>query len=204
MDSTFYDVEEPENGLLAHRWYNGFDYNDTSRVGLNTAGGCAGSLFSTSGEMAQWYHALMSGQILNATSMANLTTFIATPTSYTYGLGLEKQTFFGHIIWGHGGSTWGYKSRMVYDPCTGAVVCGLVNSWPAGSDGVTLILYKVLVTVLPGCPGAIIGATTACQGQSIITYTVPPIPNATSYSWTLPSGATGTSTTNTILVNFGE
>jgi CubicO group peptidase (beta-lactamase class C family) len=85
LDSTFYDVKEPVAGTLAHRWYNGVDYNDTSRVGLNTAGGCAGALFSTSGEMVQWYHALMSGQVLDSGSFADLTNFIATPTSYTYG-----------------------------------------------------------------------------------------------------------------------
>jgi len=40
MDSTFYDVKEPAVGIVAHRWWNTIDYNDTSRVGLNTAGGC--------------------------------------------------------------------------------------------------------------------------------------------------------------------
>ena len=65
LDSTFYDVEEPERGILAHRWFNSFDYNDTSRVGLNTAGGCAGALFSNSGDMTRWYHTLMTGQLLS-------------------------------------------------------------------------------------------------------------------------------------------
>ena len=203
LDSTFYDVEEPAMGLLSHRWYNGVDYNDTSRVGLNTAGGAAGALFSTSSEMAQWYHALFSGQVLNATSMANLTTFVPTPTAYTYGLGLENQNWWGRVTWQHGGSTWGYKSRMIYDPCNEYVVCGLVNSWPAGMDGVTLLLYKVLVDVLPGCPGAITGDATVCQGQNAVTYTVPPIAHATSYSWTLPNGVTGTSATNSITVTIG-
>lgn len=204
LDSTFYDVEESEMGLLAHRWYNGVDYNDTSRVGLNTAGGAAGSLFSTSREMAQWYHALFSGQILNAASMANLTTFVATPTAYTYGLGLENQAYWGRTIWGHGGSTWGYKSRMVYDPCNEYVVCGLANSWPAGMDGITLILYKVLVDVLPGCPSAILGDTLLCQNQNNATFSIAPITHATSYIWTLPNGFTGISNSNSITVNVGN
>lgn len=204
LDSTFYDVEEPEVGIIAHRWFNTIDYNDTSRVGLNTAGGCAGALFSTSGDMVKWYNALMTGQVISPASFAELTNFINTfGPPYTYGLGLERQTWWGHDTYGHGGSTWGYKSRMLYDPCMGAAVCGLANSHPAGMDGVTLILFRVLVNHIPGCPGAITGATTVCQGQNNVTYTTPAIPNAATYVWTLPSGATGTSSTNSITVNYG-
>ncbi|MDZ4847361.1 MAG: serine hydrolase [Chitinophagales bacterium] len=202
LDSTFYDVKEPILGTLTHRWFNGVDYNTISRVGLNTAGGCAGALFSTAGEMVQWYHALFSGEILNAASLADLTTFVTTGTAYTYGLGLENQTYFGNITWGHGGTTWGYKSRMVYEPCSGVVVCGLANSWPAGMDGVTLLLYKVVVDYLPACAETITGFTTVCQEQNSVTYTVSAIAKATSYQWTLPTGATGTSNTNSITVNY--
>ena len=50
--------------------------------------------------------------------------------------------------------------------------------------------------------GTITGETSVCQGQSAVTYTVPAIENATSYVWTLPKGAKGTSTTNSIVVDF--
>ena len=203
LTNTFYDVKEPVLGTIAHRWYNTIDYNDTSRVGVNTAGGCAGSLFSTSGDMAKWYHALMSGQLLKPASFTELTNFVYTyGPSYTYGLGLESQVWFGHTTYGHGGSIWGYRSKVFYDPCMGAVVFGIANSYPAGMDGVTLLLYRVLVNHVPGCGGIITGATTVCQGQKSVTYTVSPIANATSYVWTLPSGVTGASNTNSITVNY--
>ncbi len=202
LDSTFYDVEEPEFGTIAHRWYNTIDYNDTSRVGLNTAGGSAGSLFSNSGDMIKWYHAIMNGQLLSPASFAELTTFVPTGGAYTYGLGLENQTWFGHNTYAHGGSTWGYKSRMVYDPCMGAVVCGLVNSWPSGMDGIAILLYRVLVNHVPGCPGTITGTSSVCRGQTV-TYTTTPIVHATTYVWTLPNGAIGTSNTNSITVTYG-
>jgi CubicO group peptidase (beta-lactamase class C family) len=203
LDSTFYDVEEPEIGTIAHRWYNTIDYHDTSRVGLNTAGGCAGAMFSTSGEMAQWYHALMNGQVLSPASFAELTNFVTTPAPYTYGLGLENQAFFGHTLYGHGGATWGYRSKVFYDPCMDIVVFGIANSYPAGSDGVVLLLYKTVVDHLPACAGAISGQISVCQGEDSVTYTVSPIPNATSYTWTLPNGAVGNSITNSITVNYG-
>ena len=61
----------------------------------------------------------------------------------------------------------------------------------------------ITVNALPSAAGTISGATTVCQGVSSVTYTVPAIANATSYVWTLPNGATGTSTTRSITVDYG-
>ncbi len=61
----------------------------------------------------------------------------------------------------------------------------------------------IIVNPLPSNAGVISGATTVCQGQNSVTYTVPTIANATSYIWTLPNGATGSSSTNSIAVDYG-
>jgi surface protein len=50
--------------------------------------------------------------------------------------------------------------------------------------------------------GSISGEKTLCQNQKSVTYTLPDIENATSYLWTLPTGTTGTSTTNKITVDL--
>lgn len=203
MDSTFYDVQEPWLGTVAHRWWNLIDYNDTSTTGLNTAGGAAGAIYSTSGEMAQWYAALFSGQIINQQSLNELTTFVATPSpTYDYGLGLSRETTQNHTYWGHGGRTWGYRSKMIYDDCMNAVVCGLTNSDPSGMDGVTFLLYRVLLNHLPACSGVITGNSNVCQEQNTVTYTIAPIARASSYEWIFPSGFIGTSTSNSITVNI--
>ncbi|MFZ7113900.1 MAG: T9SS type A sorting domain-containing protein, partial [Bacteroidota bacterium] len=55
-----------------------------------------------------------------------------------------------------------------------------------------------------GTPSAISGPAGACRNTSGIVYSVINDPNATSYTWTLPSGATGSSTTNSITVAFGS
>ena len=201
LDSTFYDVAEPERGTLAHRWWNSVDYQDTARTALNSAGGCAGAIFSTAGEMCQWYRALFGGDVLQPASMTELTRFVPTTSSVMdYGLGLDRETTLGLTYWGHGGSTWGYRSKMIYDTCAQAVVCGLTNSFPSGMEAVTYILYRVLVNQVPGCTGAISGPATVCSKDAAQIYTVPPIPNATDYVWTLPAGFIGNSTTNTIQV----
>ena len=69
-------------------------------------------------------------------------------------------------------------------------------------DGAVSTL-AITVNLLPAISETITGNTTVCQGQNSVSYTVPVIANATSYIWTLPSGTTGTSTTNSITVNFG-
>ena len=204
MDSTFYDVEEPEVGVVAHRWWNNIDYHDTSRVGINSAGGCAGSMFSTAAEMVQWYNALFDGQVINQASITELTTFLPTSNpNMQYGLGFARETLQGYKYWGHGGTTWGYRSRMIYDSCLHVAVCGLSNSFPSGMDAVTFLIYRAVKNHIPGCSSAIAGLTTLCAGTNSVMYTVPPISNATSYTWTLPSGVTGISNTNSITVNFG-
>ena len=65
------------------------------------------------------------------------------------------------------------------------------------------IITHLTVNPLPANAGTISGLTTVCQGQNSVTYTISAIANATSYIWTLPTGATGSSTTNSINVNYG-
>jgi hypothetical protein len=56
---------------------------------------------------------------------------------------------------------------------------------------------SITVNTLPAQPGAMSGLTTIC-GQTVNTYSVASVSGATSYIWTLPSGWSGSSITNTI------
>ena len=77
-----------------------------------------------------------------------------------------------------------------------------VNGHNSCGDGISALL-AITVNPLPAAAGPITGNTTVCRGQSSVSYTVPAITNATSYIWTLPTGASGTSTTNSIIVDYG-
>ena len=68
----------------------------------------------------------------------------------------------------------------------------------------SLYVNSTITNLGAGTPGSISGLTNVCRGQNNVTYTVPSITNATSYIWTLPTGATGTSSTNSITVNYGS
>ena len=50
--------------------------------------------------------------------------------------------------------------------------------------------------------GTISGDSIVCQGDGAVVYQVTPIENATAYVWSLPSGASGSSSTNTISVDY--
>ncbi|MEI6767196.1 MAG: hypothetical protein WCM76_16320 [Bacteroidota bacterium] len=55
-------------------------------------------------------------------------------------------------------------------------------------------------------PGPITGQSGVCPNQTGITYSIPPVPGATTYNWTVPSGASIVSGqgTTAISVNFGN
>jgi hypothetical protein len=57
---------------------------------------------------------------------------------------------------------------------------------------------------VPAQPGTISGPTSVCRNQTGVVFSIPAVSGATSYSWTLPSGATGTSTTTSITLAFGS
>jgi len=56
----------------------------------------------------------------------------------------------------------------------------------------------------PAAAGLIAGPTTVCQGTTAVAYSVPAIAGATSYVWTLPTGATVAtgSGTNSVTIDF--
>ena len=60
------------------------------------------------------------------------------------------------------------------------------------------------VNQAPSTPVQIEGPSGACRNQTNVVFTVPPVPGASSYQWALPSGASGSSTTNSISLNFSN
>jgi hypothetical protein len=67
----------------------------------------------------------------------------------------------------------------------------------------TYYINPVITNLGASNPGTISGSTSVCRNQNNEVYAVPSIPNATSYVWTLPTGASGSSTTSSITVNYG-
>lgn len=85
---------------------------------------------------------------------------------------------------------------QVYNITTACIEAYFPSGWKAvGCD----------CSTAPPQPGAITGIADFCLNQQNVTYSVAPVPGASSYTWTVPSGATlvsGQGTTS-IVVNFG-
>jgi len=65
------------------------------------------------------------------------------------------------------------------------------------------LLMKIKICDLPEEPGIITGKITICEGEEE-TYQVPPVNGATSYQWLFPSGWTGASAANSIVLTAGS
>ncbi|MFM2136443.1 MAG: hypothetical protein RL021_1843 [Bacteroidota bacterium] len=81
----------------------------------------------------------------------------------------------------------------------------LIVSGTSGSDTLTMTDYiRVLST--PAAPAAITGSESVCSGAAGIAYSVSAVADATTYNWSLPSGASIASgaSTNVITVDFGS
>ena len=87
--------------------------------------------------------------------------------------------------------------------CSSNAQSGTITMTAINSCGQTILTAPITVNHAPNNTGLITGLSTVCKGQNSVIYTVSAIANATSYTWTLPSGAIGSSTTDSISVNYG-
>ena len=75
---------------------------------------------------------------------------------------------------------------------------------PATTAGCTnTVSFVVVVNPVPSDATTIVsGPQTVCAGSTGNIYNANPIPNATSYLWTLPNGSTNTTTSSQITINY--
>jgi photosystem II stability/assembly factor-like uncharacterized protein len=128
-----------------------------------------------------------STSVCSGSSQNYSVTAVAGATSYTWTLpGGWTGTSTTNSISANAGSSGGTINVIANNAC--------------GSS--TASTLSVAITAIPPQPGAMTGNTTVCSGSSQ-TYNVAAVAGATSYTWTLPGGWTGTSTTNSISATVG-
>ncbi len=158
LDSTYLDVYESTGLISAHPWQGGMDFQSTPRTSINSAAWSAGGMYSTSGEMIQWYRALMNAEVINRASLGEMTNFVG---SGNYGMGISEAVILGRNIWQHGGTIWGgYNSSMMYDPSSGTIICVLINQLPAQAYQLAIQLLSTVINnpvghidaAIPGSP----------------------------------------------------
>lgn len=73
-----------------------------------------------------------------------------------------------------------------------------------GVESTNRLAVSVTLTTVPSAPAAILGNTNFCYNPAGLTFNIAPISGATSYVWTTPSGATGSSTGTNIFLLFSN
>jgi photosystem II stability/assembly factor-like uncharacterized protein len=149
--------------------------------------GTQGAIRKTSNSGDTW-----GGQTSNTTAAIYDVKFVTQNIGYACALD-------GKILKTTNGSTWTAESTSNTNPLIAIFPVNENVAYAVGANGT--ILKRT--TAVPGNAGTITGQTTVCQGTTNVVYSLEAIPNAETYHWSLPSGATGVSTTNTISVDFG-
>ncbi len=120
---------------------------------------------------------------------------------WSYQMGGIKHDYSYSIITDAVGSvytTGNFSGTVDFDPSSSNF--NLTSSNLAG--GYDIFVHKMSQCLEPIQPSSINGSISICNGATE-TYSVTNDPNVTSYTWTLPSGWSGTSTTNAITVTSG-
>ncbi|HET9280171.1 MAG TPA: T9SS type A sorting domain-containing protein, partial [Flavitalea sp.] len=125
----------------------------------------------------------------------------------------DTQTYFIDPVPGATGYTWDltFGSAVGFDSTIIAITAHY-SGYP--DDFITVSAYNncgnsdmltmpVKVNLLPYQPNRIFGNNLVCRGSNQ-TYFIDPLPDATSYTWIIPSGWTGNSNTSAITANVGN
>lgn len=147
LSSLFLDQAEAPTGPLAAGWVGGTFNVMSTRTSTYSAAWMAGAYFATATDLARWWQALMTGRVVNATSLAAMMTTVGPEN---YGLGMSRRVLAGRTIWSHTGEIRGFSSVGLHDPAKRASVVVLVNENPAPAVGIAEALLRILASMSGG------------------------------------------------------
>lgn len=142
------------------------------------------------------------GVTITNNNTCNGTSKTLTVTGGSLGTGATWQWFTGSC----GGTAAGTGATIVVNPAPGTSTTYFVRA--SGTCNTTLCAEGTVV-VSPGAPvqpGAITGTTSVCPGITGLIYSITAVPDATSYTWTVPAGwsINAGAGTNSITVTSGS
>lgn len=167
LDHTYYQQVEAPLGPVAHSYrFTGaspklrpIDLSDGTQVvpftSVVTAAGAAGSIATTSGDLARWARALYEGGALDRTSRAEMVAdaLLTAPykPSVAYGLGVQVVSIDGHLTLGHSGRFLGARAAMRWVPDEQVAVAVLTDQSRSDPNVIVADLLKLALQPQPDC-----------------------------------------------------
>ncbi|MFL5777811.1 MAG: serine hydrolase domain-containing protein [Chloroflexota bacterium] len=162
---TFYQAAERPRGVLAHGYRLPAKAPGARPVDLSvgsaivpfssvvTAAGGAGSIASTSDELATWARALYAGNVLRPETRAAMLADVARTkrvhARVPYGLGVQVVSMDGRTAIGHSGRMSGFRSVVRWLPAEGITVAVLTNQNRADPAAVAAALVRMVAPPPP-------------------------------------------------------
>ncbi|MDD2344945.1 MAG: C25 family cysteine peptidase [Bacteroidales bacterium] len=146
---------------------------------------------------------------INVLSIPQLTSFSEETTSICPGETQVEYSIDG--TWSNTNFQWNLPTNATGTSTTNSILVdfntdfigGTISVSASNTCGTSNLLETELMILEEVAPaGVITGETEVCQGTANITYTIPDIPHASEYIWTLPLGIEGISTSNSITVEY--
>lgn len=176
LTETFYEVAEKPRAEVAHGYrFAGskktlppIDLSDGTGVtpfrSVVTAAGAAGSIASTSFDVARWAHAVYTGEVLDPPSLevmiGDAATIAPLKPRVPYGLGVQEVAINGLRTLGHSGRLLGSQGVVRYFPDAGLTVAILTNQNRSDPSKILgeLVRIAVPLPVTPVPPAPCAGA----------------------------------------------
>ncbi|WP_066217710.1 PKD-like domain-containing protein [Formosa haliotis] len=159
-------------------------------------------------------NSLKSSLVINIEDVPNAPSFINPVSNICYG---DSQTYTVSEIPGATSYNWtvpngasivsgnGTRSITVNfnTASSGNITVTAVNACGTGNTST----LPITINNVPNNPGPITGPTAVCPEQTMVEYTIPSLPNTTSYDWRISNGSAtfnGTSNTNSIALDISN
>ncbi|MBS1778480.1 MAG: serine hydrolase [Bacteroidetes bacterium] len=118
------------------------NYDNTAFLSMATS---AGAIVATAEDVAKFWVALMNGKIINNNSLGEMKQFVSINANNGYGLGLFRtRPVNGHVVYGHGGTCFGYLNENMVDSANGITIAVLTNQDSVDNDQI----FNWVVTAL--------------------------------------------------------
>ena len=167
LGHTYYQSAEAPKGLLVHSYrFTGtdpklpaIDLSDGSRIApftsVVTAAGAAGSIASTSIDLARWARALYGGDALDAASRDAMIADVARTAAYkpgiAYGLGVQSVAIAGHRTLGHSGRFLGARAAIRWLPDEHVAIAVVSNQSRSDVNVILADLLRLALRPQPDC-----------------------------------------------------